>query len=368
LVWADPVQRQAAHGRPVEDAVMTLSIAYDRSEAGPLFELRFGQLPESGERVVHKFARGGPEAERLLHNEVATGQRLWQQFGTDYPDQLAKLVLASPQEYPPNAVLTYRGEPVWRQEGLPQEETILLLFADVLCGIDALARLGLTHGAITPETVLWEPGQGGLPGRAQLVDFGRVTAVGRPRDLSLPPMWSAPPLGDAAHPSHDVYQAALLVYTVATREPPVDAAGMRARLADGPNEFLRRLLAGTFADDPAVRPGVQQLLDRVAGFQATAPTVTGSRQPTAATGAYLTTQVPVSAPRLDFRQMVAQKRAFRERQQRPWAVARRFVRDLVDLLWYRQSSMRVRFALAGFGFAIVAVLVFLLLQLIGVGG
>src|SRR2546430_16786417 len=104
---------------------MTLSIAYDRSEAGPLFELRFGQLAESGERVVQKIARGGAEAERLLRNEIATGQRLRQQFGEDYPDQLTKL-LGSGEE-PLNAVPTHHGVPLPSQERPPREETIPLL-------------------------------------------------------------------------------------------------------------------------------------------------------------------------------------------------------------------------------------------------
>jgi hypothetical protein len=257
---------------------------------------------------------------------------------------------------------------------MPREETILLLFADVLRAIGALARFGLTHGGITPDTVLWEPAREQFPGRAQLIDLGRVTPVGKPRDLSLPAVWCAPPPGAAAHPGHDVYQAALLVHTVATREPPTDPAGMRARLADGPNEFLRRLLAGTFADDPAMRPAAAQLLDRITGFQATAPAITIPRQP-AAPGhesrsfshpfAYTGTQATGANPRADFRRMVADKRAFRQRQQSQAAVVRRFVRDSVDLLWHRQTSMRTRLALIGVVLGVLAVLVFLVMQMIG---
>lgn len=354
---------------------MTLSIAYDRSEAGPLFELRFGQMAETGERVVQKIARGGAEAERLLRNEIFVGQRLLQQFGNDYPEQLTKLLGTGGPEDPLNAVLTHLGRPVRWQEGLPREETILLLFADVLRGVGALSRLGLIHGGITPDTVLWEPARDQSPGRAQLIDLGRVTPVGKPRDVSLPAVWCAPPVGDTAHPGHDVYQAALVVYTVATGEPPGDGAQMRARLAGGPNEFLRRLLAGTFADDPALRPGVDQLLDRVTGFQTTAPATTVSQRLAPPTGdtrsfshpfAYTGPQVAKRDPRADFRQMVADKRAFRQRQQRQAAVVWRFVRDLVDLLWYRQASMRARFAMIGVVLAVLAVLVFMLLQMVGV--
>src|SRR5262249_33008685 len=210
------------------------------------------------------------------------------------------------------------------------------MFADVLRGIGALSRLGLVHGGITPDTVLWEPARDQSPGRAQLIDLGRATPVGKPRDVSLPAVWCAPPPGDTAHPGHDVYQAALVVYAVATGEPPGDAPQMRARLATGPDEFLRRPLAGTCADDPALRPGVDQLLDRVTGFQTTAPASTIPRQPAAPTGdtsgsshpfAYTGSSGTGGDPRADFRLIIAQKRAFRLRQQRQAAVAWRFVRD-----------------------------------------
>jgi hypothetical protein len=124
-----------------------------------------------------------------------------------------------------------------------------------------------------------------------------------------------------------------------------------------------------------MRPGAAQLLDRITGFQTTAPAITIPRQP-AAPGhetrsfshpfAYTGSQPTGASPRADFRRMVADKRAFRQRQQSQAVVVRRFVRDSVDLLWYRQTSMRARLALIGVVLGILAVLVFLVMQMVGV--
>jgi hypothetical protein len=220
--------------------------------------------------------------------------------------------------------------------------------------------------------VLWLPGNG-LSGVGQVVDLGRATPVGKPRDVSIPAVWCAPPFGDVAHSGHDVYQAALVIHTVVTREPPTDAAGMRARLADQPSDFLRRLLAGTFAEEPALRPGVTQLLDRIAEFhQASAVTI--PRQPVAPSGdtrsfshpyASHTATAAASSARLDFRRMVAEKRAFRQRQRGSVTSARRFLRDMTDLLWYQHTSARARVVTVGVVLAVLAVVVFLLVQMVG---
>lgn len=299
---------------------MTQPISFDNHQMREPFELWFGQLHTTGERVVRKVSRGGAPADRLLRNEVAAASRLSQRPG--YPVQLCRVVDHDLHADAPYVTTTHRGSPV-RPEGT---DTALALYRDLLHGIDALARVGLTHGAIIPDAVLWDGRQ------AQLVDLGHATPIGAPYAADLPPHWLPPSNGSPlrADPSHDVYQAALLVHGVATGTPAADASTMRERVRDTADEPLRQVLDGVFADDPGDRPSVGELLRRIDTLR------------------------EVSPARLEFRRKVAAKRAYRERQSRPVVVAWRFAADLLDVLWHQQSTARGKIALAVAALAVAA--------------
>ena len=299
---------------------MTLPISFDNTETREPFELWFGQLHTTGERVVRKISRGGAPADRLLRNEVAAASRLSQRPG--YPAQLCRIVDHDLKAEAPYVTTTHRGSPV-RHENT---DTALALYRDLLHGIEALARVGLTHGAITPDAVLWDGRQ------AQLVDLGHAMPIGAPYTADLPPHWLPPSNGSPlrADPSHDVYQAALLVHGVATGAPAADAATMRARVREAADEPLRHVLDGAFADDPGDRPSVEETLRRIDKVREYSPA------------------------RLDFRRKVAAKRAYRERQARKAAVAWRFAVDLLDVLWHQQSTAKGKLALAVTAAAVAA--------------
>jgi len=308
---------------------MTTPIMFDPTpQVTDLFELHWGRLA-TGERVLRKVARNA-EGHRLVHAEVNAGNLL--AALPTYPSQLCQVIeheLNGPQTY---VTTTYRGVPVEGQPTAPLPETALTVFGDLLVAIHTLAKAGLTHSAILPGFVLWD-GE-----HAQLVNLGQAVAIGEPARTALDPLWQPPPGPGGlrlATQAHDVYQAGLVLYCIATLRGPADAATLRAELARG-GTALSALLDGVFADDPRDRPDPHQLLRRVEDARLD-PAWRGGGE------AHIPHQFvppppPDSPARLEFRQKIAAKREYRRRRAEPAAVAWRFARDLFDILWYRQDS------------------------------
>ncbi|WP_432842994.1 hypothetical protein [Dactylosporangium sp. CA-092794] len=334
---------------------MTVHIEFDPDRRfTDRFELQWGRLAATGERVLRKTTRTA-DAHRLVHAEVNAGKLIWALGDTMYPPQLCRVIDSDLTGERPWVVTTYRGAPVAGQPGAPLPETLLTIFADLLTAIRTLAKAGLTHGAILPDFVLWDGGH------AQLVNLGEAVAVGEPARAALDPVWQPPPGPDGlrlATEAHDVYQAGMVVYCIALQTPPADAPTVRAALAHGGGSALSTLLDGVFADDPRDRPDVHLLLRRVE--EARYEPVWQSPDPADATTAtvhipqqYAPPMAPASPAREEYRRLVAAKRDYRLQRSAPQAVAWRYARGLFDVLWYSRDELSSKILL-GAGALVIA--------------
>ncbi|MFI5912267.1 hypothetical protein [Dactylosporangium sp. NPDC051541] len=338
---------------------MTVHIEFDADRRfTDQFELQWGRLTSTGERVLRRTART-PDASRLVRAEVHAGRLLDAQPGTTYPAQLCRVVdhdlTGAAQPY---VTSTYRGVPVAGQPGAPLPETLLKIFGDLLVAIQHLAKAGLTHGAIVPEFVLWDGHH------AQLVNLGETVAVGEPARAALDPQWQPPAGPDGlrlATEADDVYQAGMVVFCIALQRGPAGAAEVREELGRGGGSALSALLEGVFADEPRDRPDAHQLLRRVE--EARYEPVWQSADPADATTATikipqqysppppppLPSSMPVattaraavalSPARDEFRRLVEAKQQYREQRNAPQRVAWRWSRSLVDVLWYSRDEL-----------------------------
>jgi hypothetical protein len=331
---------------------MTVHIEFDPDRRfTDQFELQWGRLTDTGERVLRRTARTA-DAQRLVHAEVHAGKQLDALPGTSYPAQVCRVVEFELNGPDPHVTSTYRGLPVAGQPGAPLPETLLTIFGDLLVAIQTLAKAGLTHGTIMPEFVLWDGTH------AQLVNLGETVAVGEPARAALDPQWQPPPGPDGlrlATEAHDVYQAGMVVFCIALQRGPAAAAAVREELGRLAGSALSGLLEGVFADDPRDRPDAHELLRRVEDaryepvWQSTDPSDATtatikipqqySPQPTATAPAVARAAVPLSPARDEFRRLVDAKRQYREQRGAPQQVAWRFARGLVDVLWYSRDEL-----------------------------
>jgi hypothetical protein len=340
------------------------------------FELQWGRLPATGERVLRRTARNAA-AQRLVHAEVHAGNQLEAQPGGEYPPQLARVVDFALEGPNPHVTSTYRGEPVAGQPGAPLPEALLTIFGDLLVAIQTLAKAGLTHGTIMPEFVLWDGTH------AQLVNLGETVAVGEPARAALDPRWQPPPGPDGlrlATEAHDVYQAGLVVYCIALQRGPADAAGVREELGRGGGSALSALLDGVFADDPRERPDAHQLLRRVE--EARYEAVWQSDDPSDATTATIKiplqyspppavarAAVPLSPARDEFRRLVEAKRQYRVARTAPGPGAWRFARGLLDVLWYSRDELGSRIIMGVIALVVIGLpLLLIVLVVTNLGG
>ncbi|WP_432993296.1 hypothetical protein [Dactylosporangium sp. CA-233914] len=349
---------------------MTVPIEFDPDRRfTDLFELRWGRVTPTGERVLRRTARTA-EAQRLVHAEVNAGRLLGDLAGTAYPAQLCRVVEHDLTGPDPHVTSTYRGVPVAGQPGAPLPETLLRIFADLLIAIQTLAKAGLTHGAIQPEFVLWDGTH------AQLVNLGEAVAVGEPARAAAEPAWQPPPGPDGlrlATEANDVYQAGMVIFCIALQRGPDTAAAVRAELALGGGSALSALLEGVFADDPQQRPDAHQLLRRVE--DARYEEVWQSSDPSDATTATVLipqqfsplvkarAAVPLSPARDEFRRLVAAKRQYRAERAVPQQQAWRYLRQLLDVLWYSRDDLQSKVIL-GAGAVVVAGVPLLLVILV----
>ncbi|MGI5239554.1 hypothetical protein [Dactylosporangium sp. CA-139066] len=363
---------------------MTVHIEFDPDRRfTDQFELQWGRLGATGERVLRKTARVA-EANRLVHAEVNAGNLIWALGDTMYPLQLCRVVEHDLTGDRAHVTTTYRGTPVAAQPGAPAPETLLTIFSDLLVAIRTLAKAGLTHGAILPEFVLWDGAH------AQLVNLGEAVAVGEPARAALDPLW-LPPAGPEglrlAAEAHDVYQAGMVVYCIALQSGPASAADVRAELARGGGSALSALLDGVFADDPRERPDPHRLLRRIE--EARYEPVWQSPDPADATDVTIRLHpipqqyappssaqfsgsaraaVPASPARDEFRRLVAAKRQYRAQRAAPGSVAWRFARQTFDVLWYSRDELSSKILLGVGGLVFVGLPLLLIVYVVSLLG
>jgi MinD-like ATPase involved in chromosome partitioning or flagellar assembly len=312
-----------------------------------LFDLRWSEAPDTGERLLRKTARVA-EARGLVDAEVTAGRRLDALPLNLYPPQVCRLVdqASKPGTF---VTTTYRGVPLNHMLDAPGGEALLGVLRDLLTAAAHLASAGLTHTAIVPDFVLWD-------GRhAQLVNLAYTVETGRPVPSSLGTAW-LPPLGPTgsrtATESYTVYQIGMITYCLATRSGPVDAATVRNALAVGGNSALAALLDGVFADNPVQRPDIRTMLVRTERAQYE-PAWKAFRQDTLAAAVEPWQRPAEPGPvRLEFRELIETKRQHRMRYRSRSETAWRWLRDLVDVIWYGTPT---RIARAGLVAAMVVV-------------
>ncbi len=156
---------------------------------------------------------------------------------------------------------------VRQREGRVDERTALRAAGEVVEGLDALHRLGLTHGDIKPANIVLD-----ADGAAKLVDFG-LSGMSRKDGRGAihgTPHYLAPELlrGAADTPLTDLYSLGATLYHVLAGQPPFDGATptevLRARLTGPPEPIGRRaphlslaaqrLVMRLLDTDPARRP------------------------------------------------------------------------------------------------------------------
>ncbi|GAA3455819.1 hypothetical protein [Dactylosporangium matsuzakiense] len=362
---------------------MTVHIEFDADRRfTDQFELQWGRLAATGERVLRRTARNA-DAQRLVRAEVHAGRLLDALPGTTYPVQLCRVVEHDLTGASAHVTSTYRGVPVAGQPGAPLPETLLKIFGDLLVAIQTLAKAGLTHGAIVPEFVLWDGTH------AQLVNLGEAVAVGEPARAALDPQWQPPAGPDGlrlATEADDVYQAGMVVFCIALQRGPAGPAQVREELGRGGGSALSALLEGVFADDPRDRPDAHELLRRVE--EARYEPVWQSPDPADATTATIkipqqyspvpaTMPVPVSGPptaraavalspaRDEFRRLVEAKQQYRQARNAPQRVAWRWCRSLVDVLWYSRDELSSKIIMGVLALVVIGVPLTLIVLIVG---
>jgi serine/threonine protein kinase len=159
---------------------------------------------------------------------------------------------------------------------LPAEQ-VAAIGAQLLGALRAAHRAGILHRDVKPGNVLVTH-----DGRAVLTDFGIATVEGdasitRSGLLLGSPAYLAPERvrGNQAGPASDVWSLGATLYCASEGHPPHDRDGVMPTLAAvisepaPPPEHagpLADVLMAMLAQDPAERPGTEELLPRLKGF------------------------------------------------------------------------------------------------------
>jgi len=146
------------------------------------------------------------------------------------------------------------------------EPWVAVILDQLLAALEAVHAAGVVHRDVKPANILLEP-TGTAPPYARLSDFGIAAPLDQPRLTGTSmaigtPGYMAPEqaLGSDPHPAQDVYAAGTVGLEMLTgRRPPFTGTAL-------PDTPLGLLLQEARAQDPAARPGVAGLRERVRAF------------------------------------------------------------------------------------------------------
>ncbi|MFF3090753.1 serine/threonine-protein kinase [Streptomyces nojiriensis] len=258
--------------RDVDPAQIGAHALLARLGAGGMGQVYLGRSP-GGRLVAVKVIRdeitGHPEALARFRREAETVRAVRSAYTANLIDaSLAAAPYWLATEYVAGPTL---GHAVAERGGLPAD-TCRRLFAALAEGLASVHAYGVTHRDLKPQNVIL-----GAQG-PQLIDFGIARGVGETaltHDGQAPgtPGYTAPEvlLGAEAGPAADVFAlGATLAYAATGRPPfgtgvattvsyravhePVDVAGVEPALAG--------LIEACVAKDPAVRPGLREVIAR----------------------------------------------------------------------------------------------------------
>ncbi|MFF4425132.1 serine/threonine-protein kinase [Streptomyces sp. NPDC001549] len=258
--------------RDVDPAQIGAHALLARLGAGGMGQVYLGRSP-GGRLVAVKVIRdeitGHPEALARFRREAETVRAVRSAYTANLIDaSLAAAPYWLATEYVAGPTL---GHAVAERGGLPAD-TCRRLFAALAEGLASVHAYGVTHRDLKPQNVIL-----GAQG-PQLIDFGIARGVGETaltQDGQAPgtPGYTAPEvlLGAEAGAAADVFAlGATLAYAATGRPPfgtgvattvsyravhePVDVAGVEPGLAG--------LIEACVAKDPAVRPGLREVIAR----------------------------------------------------------------------------------------------------------
>lgn len=258
--------------RDVDPAQIGAHALLARLGAGGMGQVYLGRSP-GGRLVAVKVIRdeitGHPEALARFRREAETVRAVRSAYTANLIDaSLAAAPYWLATEYVAGPTL---GHAVAERGGLPAD-TCRRLFAALAEGLASVHAYGVTHRDLKPQNVIL-----GAQG-PQLIDFGIARGVGETaltQDGQAPgtPGYTAPEvlLGAEAGAAADVFAlGATLAYAATGRPPfgtgvattvsyravhePVDVAGVEPVLAG--------LIEACVAKDPAVRPGLREVIAR----------------------------------------------------------------------------------------------------------
>lgn len=193
-----------------------------------------------------------------LDREIAVGVQLLRNCAAaqrPYPAELARLVGYDVDAVEPFALyLPYRGEPVSAFAGRLMMRDQRAFEVGLFRALRYLEAFGVTHRAIGPETVRWDP----VAGRAQIVDFSRAALAGRALASAHRSPWLHNSDATSCDPRADVWSAGALVYYAISGRQPGDGDPSADPVME--SSALRGLSPRILADRAELRPSAAEVL------------------------------------------------------------------------------------------------------------
>jgi serine/threonine protein kinase len=212
-------------------------------------------------KLVHPHLAQDAQFRRRFAEEVAAARRV----GGFYT---AQVVDADTDADPPWLVTAYIPSPSLHEavqvHGPLPEDTIPLLGAGLAEGLAAIHASGLVHRDLTPRNVLL------ADDGPRVIDFGIARAIDATHTgtiIGTPPLMSPEQAqGQVIGPSSDVFSLACVLTFAATGHSPFatrSVIDVEPDLSDLPTD-LTGLIAASLSKDPAARPSISDILDRLA--------------------------------------------------------------------------------------------------------
>ncbi|WP_395108643.1 WD40 repeat domain-containing serine/threonine protein kinase [Actinomadura sp. SCN-SB] len=226
-----------------------------------------------GERVAVKVLHGDVVTEAVrdaLRREVATLQRV-----ASYCT--APVIAADVDHFPPYVVSEYVPGPDLRSwvdhNGAYGTDELYRLAIGIATALASIHRAGVVHRDLKPANVLLGPDG------PRVIDFGiaRTDEMSRSATgMKGTPRWMAPELfrGERATPAVDVWAWGVIVLYAATGKAPFDGPSLPVLMhqittsrpdTGALTEPLRGLVEAALSQDPAERPGPEEILAGLIG-------------------------------------------------------------------------------------------------------